>query len=232
MTDCHERVKHNGAKETLTQLRSRFWIIKGRSVIRKIIQRCFICHKLEGLHYQLAPPPPLPVFRVNRGQPFSVVGVNFAGPLFAKTSNVTSKVWICLYTCAIVRAVHTDLVRDLNTTTFLNSFRRFSSRRGLPHLIISDNGRTFKAAATIIQRMFASTEAKEHFHNQEVKWTFNIERAPWWGGFFERMVKSVKRCLKKSLGNSSLSYDELLTALIEIEMVVNSHPLSFVSSND
>ena len=46
------------------------------------------------------------------------------------------------------------------------------------------------------------------------------------------MVKSVKRCLKKTLGNSSLFYDELLTALIEIEMVLNSRPLSFVSSND
>ena len=52
------------------------------------------------------------------------------------------------------------------------------------------------------------------------------------GGFFERMVKSVKRCLKKTLGNSSLTYDELLTVLVEIEMVLNSRPLSFVSSND
>ena len=117
-------------------------------------------------------------------------------------------------------------VRDLNTTTFLSSFRRFSSRRELPHLIISDNGQTFKAAATIIQRMFASAEVKEHFHNQRVKWTFNLERAPWRGGFFECMVKSVK------LGNSSLSNDELLTALIEFEMVLNTRPLSFVSSND
>ena len=164
---------------------------------------------------------------MNIGQPFSVVGVDFVGPLFIKTSGVTSKAWICLYGCAIVRAV-----RDLNTTTFLSSFRRFSSRRELPHLIISDNGQTFKAAATIIRRMFASAEVKKHFHNQQVKWTFNLERAPWWGGFFERMVKSVKRCLKKTLSNSSLSNDELLTALIEFEMVLNSRPLSFVSSND
>ena len=128
--------------------------------------------------------------------------------------------------------LHLDLVRDLNTTTFLNSFRRFSSRRGLPHLIISDNGGTFKEAATIIRRMFASAEVKEHFHNQRAKWTFNLERAPWWGGFFEHMVKSVKRFLKKTLSNSSFYYGELLGALIEIEMVLNSRPLSFVSSND
>ena len=166
--DCHERVKHNGVKETLTQLRSTFWIIKGQSVIQKIIQPCFICRKLEGPHYQLPSPPPSPVFSVNRGQPFSVVGVDFAGPLFIKTSGVTSKVWICLYTCAIVRAVHLDIVRDLNTTTFLRSFRRFCSRQGLPHLIISDNCQKFKAVATIVRRMIASSEAKEHFHNHLV----------------------------------------------------------------
>ena len=102
--------------------------------------------------------------------PFSVVSFDFVGPLFIKTSGVTNKVWICLYTCAIVRAV-----RDLNTTTFLSSFRKFSSRQELPHLIISDNGQTFKAAATIIRRMFASAEVKEHFHNQPVKWTFNLQ---------------------------------------------------------
>ena len=97
--DYHERVKYIGVKETLTQFRSRFWIIKEQLVIQKISQRCFICCKLEGPLNQLPPPSPLPVFRVNRGQPFSVVGVDFAGPLFIKTSDVTSKVWICLYTC-------------------------------------------------------------------------------------------------------------------------------------
>ena len=226
---CHETVKHNGVNQTLTQLRSKFWIVKGRSVIKKIIRHCFICLKLEGAHYKLPPPPPLPASRVNRNKPFSIVGIDFAGPLYI---NTVEKVWICLYTCAIIRAIHLDLVRDLSAKTFINSFRRFSSRRGLPQLIISDNGRTFKSAATIIRKLVASSEVKEHFHNQRIHWTFNLERAPWWGGFFERMVKSVKRCLKKTLGNSSLTYDELLTVLVEIEMVLNSRPLSFVSSND
>jgi hypothetical protein len=80
--------------------------------------------------------------------------------------------------------------------------------------------------------MFASNEVSEHFTRQRIRWTFNLERAPWWGGFFERMVKSVKRCLKKTLGNSSLTFDELLMALVEIEAVLNSRPLSLMSSSD
>ena len=55
----------------------------------------------------------------------------------------------------------------------------------------------------------------------------DLDRAPWWGGFSERMVKSVKRCLRKMLGNFCLTYDELLTSLIEVEAVINLYgPLS------
>ena len=59
-----------------------------------------------------------------------------------------------------------------------------------------------------------------------------MERAPWWGGFFERLIRSVKRCLKKILKNAKLSYEELLTVVTEVECVLNSRPLTYVSSED
>ena len=59
-----------------------------------------------------------------------------------------------------------------------------------------------------------------------IQWIFNIERAPWWGGIFERMVRSVKRCLRKTIGRGRLTLDELQTATAEVEMIVNSRPLS------
>lgn len=65
-----------------------------------------------------------------------------------------------------------------------------------------------------------------------VEWSFNVERAPWWGGVFERMVRMTKRCLKKMVGRAKLTYDELLTAVTEVEAVINSRPLSYVSSDD
>ena len=51
-------------------------------------------------------------------------------------------------------------------------------------------------------------------------------------GVFERMVRSMKRCLKKIIGKATLSYDELLTVVTEVEMVLNSKPLSYLSSED
>ena len=65
-----------------------------------------------------------------------------------------------------------------------------------------------------------------------MKWRINLERAPWWGGFFERLIRSVKRCLKKILKNAKLSYEELLTVVTEVECVLNSRPLTYVSSED
>lgn len=68
---AHERVFHNGTKETLTEVRSGYWIVKGRSLVRKLIHHCTVCHRYEGPHYQVPPPPPLPEFRVSEQPPFT-----------------------------------------------------------------------------------------------------------------------------------------------------------------
>ena len=59
-----------------------------------------------------------------------------------------------------------------------------------------------------------------------------MEQAPWWEGAFEGMVRSTKHCLKKLIGRAHFSLDELTTALTEIEVVINSRPLSYVSGED
>ena len=63
-------------------------------------------------------------------------------------------------------------------------------------------------------------------------WNYNLEKAPWWGGMFESMVRSMKMCLKKAIGGARLSYDELLTVTTQVEATLNSQPPTYVSSED
>ena len=137
-----------------------------------------------------------------------------------------------MYTCCATRAVHLDLVTDMTADTFVRSFRRFVARRGMPSRVISDNGKTFKSASKLIKQILESPEAQKYFSQLNVEWQFNLEKAPWWGSIFEHMIKSAKRCLKKSNGRNCLSYDELLTLFTEVEAVLNSRPLTYISSED
>ena len=100
-----------------------FWIIRGRSIVKSIIRQCTVCLRYEGKPYTAATPPPLPEFRVRERPPFTYTGVDFAGPLHVKEGNNdgTSKVWICLYTCCVVRAVHLDIVPNLTTAVSLGN---------------------------------------------------------------------------------------------------------------
>ena len=230
----HERVFHNGVKETLTDLRAKYWITKARPLIKQIIHRCVLCRKIEGLPYCAPPPPPLPPFRVQEAPPFAYSGVDFAGPLYVKAGFqiAESKVYICLFTCSVIRAVHLELVPSLSTQTFLRCFKRFTARRGLPRRMISDNAKTFKAAAKTLREIANHPEVKSYLSQHGIEWSFNIEKAPWWGGMFERLIKSTKRCLKKTIGKARLSYDELQTAIVEVEAILNSRPISFLSADD
>ncbi|XP_074629581.1 uncharacterized protein LOC141887214 [Acropora palmata] len=84
----------------------------------------------------------------------------------------------------------------------------------------------------MLRALFNSPAVRRHLANKGVKWTFNLERAPWWGGYFERLVQSLKRCLKKILKSAKVTSEELQTVLVEIEATLNSRPLTFVSSRE
>ena len=39
--EAHEQVKHEGTKSTLTQLRTQYWLPKGRGIVRQLLHKCF-----------------------------------------------------------------------------------------------------------------------------------------------------------------------------------------------
>ena len=218
--EAHEIAKHNEVQETLAQLRRQYWVVRGRQLVRKLISKCCTCKRFEGRGYKIPPAPSLPQFRVNNDFALIKIGVDFADPVFVKNvyggDQSTYKSYILLITCTATRALHLDLVPDLNAESFKRGFSRFQAGRGVPGLVISDNSKTFKDKGV-----------KEYLVRNGINWKFNIEAAPNTGGFFERLVRSTKRCLKKSLRNSKLNYEEFLTLLTEIEGEINSKPLTY-----
>ncbi|KAL2076831.1 hypothetical protein ACEWY4_027575 [Coilia grayii] len=136
--------------------------------------------------------------------------------------------------CALVRAVHLELVSSQSTEHFLLAIKRFIARRGLCKVIYSDNAKTFKRAEQDLKELWESikdTHLLEYFSDRGISWRFIAERAAWWGGFWERLVQSVKTCLKKVLGRASLSFEEMTTILTEVEATLNSRPLTFVNND-
>ena len=232
--ETHQLVHHNGIQETLSAIRERYWIIRGREAVKKVVRRCVLCRKHEGNSYATPPVPPLPVERVSNMPPFNNTGLDFAGPLYVRdklngaTDNQEIKVYVCLFTCASSRGLHLELTRDLSATVFLQAFRKFCARRGVPSTIMSDNAKTFKCCSKEVERVVRSEEVHQYLTNRQISWQFIVEKAPWWGGYWERMVRSVKRCLRKTLGRSTLTFDELGTVLVEIEATLNNRPLTYV----
>lgn len=228
--ESHERVFHSSVSHTLVQLREKYWITKARPAVKSLLRKCITCKRFNSSPGDQTVAP-LPVDRVEESAPFSVIGVDFAGPLFVKNND--TKQYILLITCAVTRNIHLELVGDLTTDTFLLAFRRFVARRGLCSVVFSDNARTFKRAELELKQLWtviSHPDVKRYYASNNIEWKYIVERAAWWGGFYERMVRTVKVALRKTLGKSSLTIDQLQTLLTEIEGMVNSRPITYVGS--
>ena len=228
--DIHERCCHFGVSYILSEVRELYWLPKARQTIKNIIRKCVTCRKVQGRPYSAPPHAPLPAERVNEAKPFDTVGIDYSGVIYAKDCvGRLVKVYIALFTCAITRAIHLELVESCTEEDFLSAFCRFTARRSVPSLIISDNAATFEAASKTLSQLYHDDRVRKYFDMHNISWKFITKRAPWKGGFYERLIGLTKNALKKVVGSSLLSVKELQTLLPQIECKINDRPLTYVS---
>lgn len=237
----HKVFFHCGPQQLLATVREKYWPIGGKNQCKLIIRRCITCARAKPLIQQPLMSD-LPQERVSISHPFTNVGVDYAGPILIKEKKIRNtkylKSYICIFVCLTTRAVHIDLVTDLTAISFVKVLKRFVARRGKPSIIWSDNAKNFSGAASHLRELYKSlyndTNQRKIFTflaGQEISWKFISPRAPHEGGMWEASVKSAKFHLKRVLGNIHLDYEDMLTVLIQIEAVLNSRPISPLSTD-
>ena len=172
--ETHENMSHAGVQTMMCQIRERFWILSLRKAVRTVISKCVVCKK-QNVKGMQVDPAPLPIHRIKDASVFEVTGVDYAGPVYLRGQQ---KAWICLYTCAVYRAIHLELVTSLSTMEFLASLRRFIGRRGRPSIIYSDNGSNFVGVDNAFERLNWDVIAK-YSSAQRIDWRFNPPTASW-----------------------------------------------------
>ncbi|XP_065087291.1 uncharacterized protein LOC135709030 [Ochlerotatus camptorhynchus] len=144
----HVNLLHGGGQLTLARIHEKYWPLHGRRTVRSVLRQCIRCARVDPVQTQQQIGQ-LPVPRITPSRPFTVTGIDYAGPVYLRAPHKRApspKAYICVFICFSTKAVHLELVSDLTTAAFMATLRRFIARRGFPAHIHSDNGKNFEGA--------------------------------------------------------------------------------------
>ena len=235
--EAHLATFHGGLQLTTSTILRLYWIVRGRSLIKRSLKNCVRCTRFSNTspHQQMGV---LPSVRVTPTPVFYYTGVDYAGPVYIRTTkgrgHKATKGYIALFVCMVTKAIHIEIVSDYTSTTFLAALRRFIARRSKPKVIFCDNGTTFKGAQSELRRLFDKTsvlavEISNVLAKEEIEWTFIPPKAPHFGGLWESNIKSMKRHLIRTIGDQKLTFEEFSTVTCQVESILNSRPCSALS---
>lgn len=196
----------------LSELRKRYWIIKGNS-------RCVVCRrrmrgkigeqKIAYLPQEIILPD-LP--------PFINVELDYFGPIEVRRGRIMVKWYGVLFTCMSSRAVHLEVAHSLDTDSCIHDLRRFVCRRGQVDHIKSVDRTNLVGARTELKKALKSLnegKIQTAWLPNGIQWTFNPPGASHYGGVWERLIRSVRQVLVSTLCQQTLDDEGQRTLLCE-----------------
>ncbi|CAH0663689.1 unnamed protein product [Chilo suppressalis] len=226
----HRKTAHANNETVINELRQLYWILSLRNTVRAVARACQSCRIRRASAFRPVMGNLPPARLAHHKRPFSFVGLDYFGPITISIGRRREKRYVALYTCLTVRAIHLEIVHSLSTDAAIMSLRRFIARRGTPSEIYSDNGTAFIGANRQLKQLYGQA-VSDYATSEIIRWKFIPPSAPFMGGAWERLIKSVKTALKISLGDRTPSDEVLSTLLCEVEAIVNSRPLTHVPTN-
>lgn len=200
-------------------------------MVKRTIHDCNVCKVFAAKPFQGVATAPLPRFRTKVSRPFQHTGIDFTGLLvYKKSKNEEGKANIVIFTCAVLRAVHLEVMKSQTAEEFQRKLNAFITQKTRPQQIVSDNAAVFKTTADWIWKIRRSEQLQDFLAAQEIQWKFNLPKSPWWGGMYERLLKDVKKTLYKTLGKANLAFEQLEAVVMDIERYMNNRPLTYVES--
>ena len=230
--DFHERCKHLGINTTLTLLRnSGFWVVKGRAVIKSVLDHCYLCKKLNSFSFKYPRNTGYVADRVNFVTPFKHVGVDYTSHFFLKHGDSVSKFYVLVFTCLNIRAVYLDVVPSMSTSDFLLALIKFISYYNVPTSIYSDNGSSFCQAAKILKDAHLDENLNEFLVRNSIRFVKIPVYSAWVGTYWERLIRCIKSCIFKVMGRRTFELYQFSSLLAEVQNVVNERPLTYRDSD-
>ncbi|XP_078360400.1 uncharacterized protein LOC144644752 [Oculina patagonica] len=232
---AHEQDHHAGTNQVLAQLSVQYWIISAREAIREWERECMQCRRRKASPAKQIMAP-LPELRTRKSlRAFSHISVDFGGPFMTKQGRgkTRQKRYLCLFTCLETRAVHLEVAYSLDTDSFLNAFFRMTRRRGVPKDVVCDNGTNFVGGSNELKELEALDQNKiqDTTSSHRINWHFNPPAGPHFSGVHEIMIKAAKKAINAILGSADITDEELLSAVVGAEDLINSRPLTYQSAD-
>lgn len=213
----------------MTLLQREFYIPCALQTIKKIVNKCLICKKINGRTIKINQNY-YRDYRVSPHKiPFREIAIDHIGPFNVKsTNNQIIKSYILIVTCYFSRAVNLLICKNIDSRSFMLAFQEHVYVYGIPSRIISDNGSPIVSSVKFISNVLNDVQVKNYLTENNID-HFVFEpypaQASYLGGIVESLVKQIKKMVYSTIGRTILMVEDFNLLVKECTMIINKRPL-------